>query len=145
MAAMVLSPPNKQVYDSIRKKWVEATPEEIVRQKLLSFMVEHLGYPKHAFAIEKKLSEVVQNAQVPNRRLDILCFETKSLKPLLLIECKAVSIHKKMFAQVMGYNAFIGAPLICLANQESTFLRWKDQEVSQEGLPIYSELVNACV
>ncbi|NGX51615.1 MAG: hypothetical protein K1060chlam2_01488 [Chlamydiae bacterium] len=136
---------SKQLYDSIRKKWIEATPEEIVRQRLLTFMVKELGYPKHSLAIEKSLSELVQDLPVPNRRLDILCFETESLKPLLLIECKAVPIHEKMFAQVMGYNAYIDAPLICLANQESIYLGWKGREMSQEGLPTYLELVHACL
>ncbi|MGE0198236.1 MAG: type I restriction enzyme HsdR N-terminal domain-containing protein [Simkaniaceae bacterium] len=142
---MALSPPSKQVYDRIRKKWVEATPEELVRQKLLTFMIEKLGYPKHSLSVEKKLSEVADGYRLPNRRLDILCFETQTLRPLLLIECKAVPIHKKMLAQVMGYNAYIGAPFICLANQDSIFLGWRDQDRIQEGLPTYSELVNACI
>lgn len=142
---MASSSQNRQVYDVIRNKWVDATPEEIVRQKLLCLMVEKLGYPKHALAVEKQLSEVAVSTPVPNRRLDILCFDSKSLKPLLLIECKAVPIQKKMLSQVMGYNFYIGAPLICLANQDSIFLGWKDQEMTQEGLPSYSELINACI
>lgn len=143
---MALSPQNRQVYDFIREKWVEATREEVVRQKLLLFMVESLQYPRGSLAVEKGLSEVVRNARVPNRRLDVLCFDMANLKPLLLIECKAVAIHRRMFTQMMGYNAYVGAPFICLVNHEgSMFLRWKDHRVVQKGIPNYLELVNACV
>lgn len=143
MAVMVLSPRSRQVYDPIRRKWVDATPEEEVRQRLLLLLVEHLGYPKHCIAVEKNISEVVVDTPVPNRRLDILCFESQTLKPLLLIECKAVPIHRKMLSQVMGYNAYIGAPVICLANQETIILGWENQELEKEALPKYSELVDA--
>jgi len=133
-----------RIYDPVRKKWVEATPEERVRQKLLTLMIEKLGYPIGCFAIEKKLSEVTSRRAVPNRRLDILCFETKSLTPLLLIECKGVPIHKKMLAQVMGYNAYIDAPLICLVNQEGIYLSLKGKELPGKGLPNYLDLIDAC-
>ena len=145
MVVMVLSPPNKQVYDLIRKKWVDATPEEKVRQRLLTLMVQQLGYPKHSIVVERSLSEVTSQTSVPNRRLDILCFEVKTLKPLLLIECKAIPIHQKMLSQVMGYNAYIGAPFICLANQDSLILGWGNQEIGAHTLPTYSELVHACI
>ena len=134
---------NQQIYDSIRKKWVEATPEEIVRQKLIACMTQNLGYPEDALAVEKSLAELTL-VPVPNRRIDILCFNTKILKPLLLIECKAVPIQKKMFSQVLGYNAFIKAPFICIANQDSVFLGRNDQEIVQNGLPTYLDLLDAC-
>ena len=144
MEVMVLFPQNKKVYDFIRRKWVEATPEEMVRQKLLFFMVEDLGYPKQSLTVEKKLSEVVQNVCVPNRRLDILCFSIKTMQPLLLVECKATPIRDRMFVQLMGYNTYIDAPLICLANYESIFVMWK-QGMIQRGIPTYSELVDVYI
>ncbi len=141
---MVLSPHTKEVYDSIRKKWLTATPEELVRQKILFLLVDKLGYPPHAIAIEKKLSELphFQEVDVPSRRLDILCYESETLRPLLLIECKGISLQEKMLSQVMGYNAFIGAPLICLANDEEFLLGWKDpkQTVCLDRLPSYKEI-----
>ena len=141
---MVLSPPNRQIYDGIRKEWVDALPEEIVRQKLLSHLVVDLGYPPHAIAVEKSLSELpgLKGKKVPNRRIDLLCFDSETLHPLLLIECKAVPLKEKMFAQVLGYNAFIEAPLICLANEEGFLLRWeKDLSLnSRNQLPTYEQL-----
>ena len=144
MAAMVSSPQNKKVYDPIRKKWVIATPEELVRQKILNLLMHELGYPPHSIAIEKKLSELphLQQEEVPVRRLDILCYETETLRPLLLIECKVVPLQEKMLAQVMGYNAFIKAPLICLANDGEFLLGWEDPKraMSLNRLPNYKEL-----
>ncbi len=144
MAAMVSSPQSREVYDSIRKRWVSATPEELVRQKLLSLLVDKLGYPPHAIAIEKKLSELphLKEIEVPSRRVDILCYESETLRPLLLIECKGVPLQEKMLSQVMGYNAFIGAPLICLANDGQFLLGWEDpkQAITLDRLPSYEKL-----
>jgi hypothetical protein len=147
MAVMVLSPQRRQIYDSIRKKWVDALPEEVVRQKILSHLVNQLGYPTHAIVVERKLSELpqVSEKKVPSRRIDILCLESETLHPLLLIECKAVALQEKMFAQALGYNAYIKAPLICLANDEGFLLRWENDSSIKERnqLPTYESLKNA--
>lgn len=139
--------PNKKVYDPIRKKWCVATPEECVRQKILIYLIEFLGYPPHAMSIEKKLSELpmVQGEKIPERRVDILCCESTSCRPLLLIECKGVPLSKKMLAQVSGYNAFIGAPLICLANDQELILGWGGdiRETPFKILPTYQALCDA--
>lgn len=144
MEATGLSPLSRKIYDPIRKKWVEALPEEIVRQKILSHLVNDLGYPPQSIAIEKSLLELLHtsNEAVPNRRIDILCFETKTLQPLLLIECKAVRLEEKMLSQIMGYNAHIGAPLICLANEGEFLLRWKGEPLFEieNHLPSYAML-----
>ena len=121
-----------------------ATPEELVRQKILMLLTGKLGYPSHTIAIEKKLSELphLQEKEVPIRRLDILCYESETLRPLLLIECKGIPLQEKMLSQVMGYNAFIKAPLICLANDKEFLLGWEDpkQAMSLDQLPSYKKL-----
>lgn len=143
---MASSPQNKKVYDPIRKKWVIATPEELVRQKILNLLTSELGYPSHAIVVEKKLSELphLQEEEVPVRRLDILCYETRAFRPLLLIECKGIPLQEKMLAQVMGYNAFIKAPLICLANDGEFLLGWEDPKrvMTLDRLPSYRKLCN---
>jgi hypothetical protein len=147
MAVMVSSLQRRQIYDPIRKKWMDALPEEIVRQKILSHLVNQLGYPPCAIVVEKKLSELSQvlEENVPSRRIDILCLESETLRPLLLVECKAVPLQEKMFAQALGYNAYIKAPLICLANDEEFLLRWENDSSIKERnqLPTYESLKNA--
>ncbi len=42
------------IFDPIRRKSVADTPEERVRQALLSQMIGPLGFPKGLLAVEKK-------------------------------------------------------------------------------------------
>lgn len=99
-------------------------PEEAVRQALLKAMVEQLGYPRQLLAVEKELSQLphLQNQSgLPKRRADILCFGKDihpqySLFPLLLIECKAGKIGFDAEQQALGYNHFVQAPYVALAN-----------------------------
>ena len=49
---------NKKIYDPIRKRWVVATSEEIVRQKVLLCLTKNLGYPPQGIVVEKALSEL---------------------------------------------------------------------------------------
>jgi hypothetical protein len=123
---MALSPSSPKVRCLIRREWLAATPEEVVRQRLLLAMTQDLGYPRSWFCVEKWLTELPHLAlsptqQLPNRRIDILCYATdqssnKGLNPLILIECKAVPITAKAIRQAIGYNLYVGAPYICLAN-----------------------------
>ena len=135
-----------KIFDPFRKEWVVSTPEEIVRQNFLSYMIKELGYPQHLIALEKSLRELpsLKGQKVPLRRIDILCFERKTLSPLLLVECKAVPINRKSLPQVMGYNAFIKAPFIALVNANSIVFGWKDEEKNRwcygDALPQFTEL-----
>ena len=47
-----------------------------------------------------------------------------------------------MLAQILGYNAYIQAPLICLANDTEFLLRWQKDvpENLQNQLPTYEQL-----
>ncbi|MEM7175390.1 MAG: type I restriction enzyme HsdR N-terminal domain-containing protein [Chlamydiota bacterium] len=112
--------PNRDL--SIRKK---ALPEERLRRELLAQMVEELSYPKALIAVEKEIKHfAVDRKKVPQRRVDILCFDRQT-RPLLLIECKAKAIDAKAVAQVLGYNEFIRAPIIGLAQPAAILLGWK--------------------
>jgi hypothetical protein len=107
----------------IRQEWVQATPEERVRQKLLQKMLDEWGYPHSLLLVEKSLSQlphIKQAQKVPNRRMDIVAYGKNSkneLVPLLLIECKATSRAPTGAAirQLLGYNYYIGAPFVGMA------------------------------
>lgn len=141
---------------AVRKIAVAALPEELVRQELLFQMINKWGYPLALLAVEKELSSLphltLHPARLPNRRADILCFgkgihSDYDLYPLLLIECKAVSLTDKVQAQVTGYNHFVGAPFICLANQQEIKTGWLDPLKNQYQfvpfLPKYTDLMQA--
>lgn len=126
---------------------MKRTPEEIVRQSLILQMTERLGYPKALLSIEKKLSEVCRfsGETLPNRRLDILCFSKKELEPLLMVECKAITLTEKAIEQVIGYNRYVAAKFVCLANMDTILTGHYDRDLGsyrfQKGLPSYQDLM----
>lgn len=148
----------EKVYCAIRKVLVAATPEEKVRQHLLRHMTVDLGFPPALIALEKGLSQMphvtLTEQKIPDRRADIVCFAKgihpqHDLYPLLLVECKAVKLTPKVVNQVSGYNHFLRACFICMANQEQVRTGWYDP-VKQgydfvDHLPSYSQLLKSMV
>ncbi len=146
---------NRQVFDEVRKIWVKATPEEIVRQQLLRKMIQKLGYPKELLAVEKEIKEMpsVVSLSVPDRRIDVVCYAKgihpdHPVFPLIVIECKDEPFDQKAVNQVIGYNFFIKAPCIAIANPEGETVGFWDADLQkyrfQRGFPGYLELLE-CV
>lgn len=96
---------------------VAHTPEEKVRQALISFFLES-GISIGLIGVELSLSALTHLAgkKTPRRRADIIVFSPQGI-PLILVECKAVPLSDAAIRQVVGYNLFVGAPKIILANQ----------------------------
>lgn len=128
---------SSKIFDPIRKTWVVSTPEEIVRQKLILNMLSQLGYPKGLLAVEQQIPSI-------GRRVDLLCYACfkEDLLPLLLVECKAELCTQRALEQILGYNALIAAPFICLASNREvrTFWREKGGIVSVPFLPKFVDL-----
>lgn len=117
-------------------------------------MITVLGFPESTFAIEKELRTLphIQHHQdPPDRRVDILCFAKGihpcyDLYPLLMIECKAVKLSNKVVGQVAGYNHFVQAPFICIANQHEVRTGWLNDASNYNFvsyLPGYSSLLHS--
>lgn len=145
---MALSNLKGSLFDPLRQMWVVATPEEIVRQKLLHVMIHQLGYPKQLLAVEKQLSEIPHlkgKEGLPSRRADILCFgkNGEGFFPLLLIECKEKTPQISAKKQAMGYNHFVDAAYVALAGPDSAELIYPQ---TLPFLPTYQQLLeNRCV
>ena len=142
----------KRIYDPFRQMWVVATPEEIVRQKLLQKMMQELSYPKELISVERALSDLCihkGNKKTPSRRVDIVCFARKGPShfiPLVIIECKeSHSLAKEALSQVKGYNAFLGAPFIAVSSPEGETLAYylEGKEHFLPYLPPYPALLQA--
>lgn len=139
------------IYCSIRKQLIEKTPEEEVRQALLQRM-RALGYPESLTAVEKSLASMphLLTKKLPDRRADIVVFSANthpqfSLFPLLLIECKADALTSEVMRQVIGYNHYVRAPLIALANQQeirTALFHNNEGWVFQTGLPSFEEAIS---
>jgi len=139
----------------IRKEPVAALPEERVRQRILSKMIDELGFPPSHISLEVPLKRMphlqLQGREIPDRRADIVVFASGihpkwDLYPLLLVECKAVPITEKTRRQAAGYNHYIGACFVCLVNDEQLFTgRYDPREKEYQFLsflPHYQRLVD---
>lgn len=146
----------EQVYCLIRKTWVAAQPEELVRQRLLSHMIHNLGFPPSYLVLEKELRQMphleANSQQIPDRRADLICFGKDihpkfPLYPLLLVECKAIKLSSKVIDQVVGYNHSMQAYFVAIANGQEIKTGWYDKEKKEytfvNDLPRYTELLGA--
>jgi len=117
--------------------------EQEFRLALINHMISSLGYPKELISVEKELSSLphVTNLQIPNRRIDLLCYNRR-LSPLLMIECKRGKLTEKAMDQVVGYNHYVRAPFVAIAGPKEFLLRFFDGEkfCQLSYLPTYREL-----
>lgn len=100
------------VHCIIRKKYIELTPEEFVRQVL----IQHLHYSDK---IPLTLIGVEKGFKVNGRekRFDAVVYEKDGTLDML-IECKKpeVKIDEKVLLQAVNYNQELGAKRILLSN-----------------------------
>jgi hypothetical protein len=89
-----------QVFDEIRKKYVAFTPEEWVRQTIVTYLNRERNFPRSLISIEGSL-----NINGLKRRYDILASDRNG-KPIFVVECKApsVKISQSTFNQIAVYN-----------------------------------------
>lgn len=145
-----------KLFCRVRKEWIIALPEEKVRQGVLSQLIDILGFPASNIALEKKLSQMPHvtsmASKLPTRRADIVCFAQNihpehSLYPLLLIECKAVPLTKRVINQVVSYNHYVKAYFLAIANQDEVQIGVFDRTIGEyrfeKGLPSYPILLQS--
>src|SRR5689334_10830078 len=75
----------KTILDPVRKRSVAATPEELVRQVIIQYLIREKHFPRSLLGIE--ISLFVNRL---SKRCDIVAY--KGTQPVLLVECKAPSI-----------------------------------------------------
>lgn len=98
----------------IRRKLIQLTPEEKVRQSILSFFIEDLKIPKELIEVEYPL---VRSQKGAKGRADIIVFDRNGYS-LLIVECKAknIMLDKKAIDQLMKYNQVMGSDYLLLTN-----------------------------
>ena len=117
------------IWDDIRKKMVALTPEEWVRQHIVSMLIHELGYSKSLLKVESGL-----NYWKKKKRSDITAYDKKA-HPYLLIECKSwdQKINKTTLNQIATYNKSIRAPFIAVSNGMQHFC-WQKKESQYDSL-----------
>ncbi len=108
----------QQIYDPIRHKTVKLTPEEGVRQGVISMLMKRCGCPATHLAVEYGFK--FNNLQY---RADVVVFN-RALQPALLVECKApdVKLSEETVSQVVRYNLVLQVPYILITNGELFYL-----------------------
>lgn len=120
------------VYDPVRKKWIVLTPEEHVRQYLLLYFINEMGYPASLIAVEKK----IQCGDM-DKRFDIVVFNREH-KPWMLVECKApeVPVDQSTLQQLLNYQRSLqcrywlvsnGHTFYCADATNVTDIKWLDK------------------
>ncbi len=122
--------------------------EKIVRQNLISYLIEKLQVPKDLIRVEEPLA----NYGVKSRKRADIIIERYSATEnafytLAVIECKAAEVYldDKAFNQLYDYAAELNCKYCCLTNGEENFCYCFDEDknyyVKIEKLPTYSEML----
>lgn len=107
----------QQIFDCVRKKYVALTPEELVRQNIITYLANIKNYPINLMRVEAgiKLNKM-------QKRCDILIYN-RNRNPLLMVECKAknVKISQDIFNQLARYNLVFKVPYLVATNGKDTY------------------------
>ena len=132
----------QKIFDPIRKKRVAFTPEELVRQGFIHFLMHEKGFPAGLLMVEYALK-----VNGMSRRCDIVACN-RAGEPLLLVECKApsVPIGNETFAQAARYNLALRVPYLAITNGDNTYccrINFETEGVEfLQNFPSYAELLS---
>lgn len=122
------------IFDVIRKKFIQLTPEEWVRQHTIQYILQEKNYPKSYVNVEKliKINDL-------HKRYDIVVFQPDG-SIFLLVECKApeVKITQDTFDQIARYNLALKAQYLMVTNGLNHYFCRMDFE--QESYQFLKEL-----
>lgn len=128
------------IYDAVRRKYLVLTPEELVRQSFINYLIEDLHYPKSMISIEREVKVGTKSNRSDIRVIsnDGQCF--------MLIECKSfkVKINQDTFDQAAKYSSSLRARYLVTTNGIMTYCcsvnhTQKDVEFL-EALPHYPKV-----
>ena len=113
-----------RIWSHVRRKWLEETPEEAVRQEYLCLLVNEYGYPVEQIAEEETLPGERGNKHA---RADFVIWRTAQDRrdgrtALVVVECKAdnVAIDQKAYDQGANYANNERARFFVAHNRRST-------------------------
>lgn len=135
-------------YDPVRSILVNITPEEIVRQKTIYFLSEHLGIPLDCIRVEESMAHVKKGLR---KRADIVVYRDSYQEDVLMVvECKSELIDvlgDDVFNQVSGYRDILNAEYIMIINGwQAIVYQFKDEKyLMLDNIPTYQALLESNV
>lgn len=130
----------KQIYDSIRKRFVAMTPEEWVRQHIIRLLIEQYGVPAGLMGVEQRVK-----VGVLSQRADIVVYN-RSGQPILIVEVKSpnVAISQEVLDQASRYNIALNVKFLILSNGlNHLILRFDSEKKAYEivaKMPQYTDM-----
>lgn len=134
------------ILDRVKHILRPATPEEIVRQRIIEYLNKELQIPYEAIETEIPLSYFVKGAK---GRMDIVVYGMieDEKYPIMVVECKAPSIllTDEVYKQAKNYSEIVDIPVIMITNgTDLDFLLWNYENNAYETLtelPTYDVLL----
>lgn len=118
---------SEEIFDKIRKKYVALTPEERVRQHIISVLIEEKSIPQTLISVEAqiKVGKLL-------KRFDILVYD-RELLPWMIIECKSenITLSPEVLNQAIRYNKTLNAPYLLITNGKDFYCFKKDKMSSE--------------
>lgn len=130
-----------QVLDILRRRFVNLTPEEWVRQHFIHFLITEKGYPQGLLANEVELKVADKKL-----RCDSVLFD-QNRQPKVVIEYKAESVEltPKVIRQITTYNMLLNVDYLMISNGlVHLCLHYEkndDKWVFVKEIPQYEELI----
>lgn len=129
-----------QIFDIIRKKFVDLTPEEWVRQHVVHFLKLEMEVPESVIAVEKQF--ILNHTK---RRFDVLVHHSSTLNAIMVVECKApeIKLNELTVNQALRYNLELQVPYVFLSNGlQHIFIDLTDTEPKiLKSIPKYLDLI----
>jgi len=118
------TPDGRHIFCHIRRRFLVSTPEELVRQLMIQYLINEANYAKGIISLEKSI--VVNGLK---RRFDIAIYDSQG-NASILVECKAptVELKQETFNQVAAYNLEVKAPFLVITNGLHTYCAQIDFE-----------------
>lgn len=136
-------------YDTYRKKLIEITPEETVRQKVAALLEQEYGVPKSMISLEVPMTYYVKGV---SGRADIIIHaideDNESIYPVAVIECKneGIALTDKVSEQAIRYCDILGARYIAITNgielRFAAYDETSDSYIFLEDILPYGKMVN---
>lgn len=101
-----------RVYDPLRDKYVQLTPEEYVRQHFTDWLIRAFHYPASLMA-----NEIGVSVNGTRKRCDTVVFGRDG-RPFIIVEYKAphIAITQDVFDQIVRYNMQLQADYLIVSN-----------------------------
>ncbi|SCX09525.1 type I restriction enzyme M protein [Lachnospiraceae bacterium YSD2013] len=125
MAKLEVQEKDGKIYAPLRGKWLVAKPEEKVRQKYITILVNEYGYSLDQMDQELKVNSSKRGSG--KARADIVIWKSKKDKDdqksaFIVVECKAenVKIHVEDYYQGFNYASWAHAEFFITTNEKET-------------------------